>query len=104
MAQPSKRLIRTLLDPQTSMDEKFIAAAEPDVLVSGNIGCLQHLAGYRPRYRTEIRAGGALLYGYDFVSAAGLPGLERRDPVLSASVLESSTKPPAPPDACWPTA
>jgi hypothetical protein len=28
MAQPSKRLIRTLLDPQTSMDDKFIAAEE----------------------------------------------------------------------------
>ncbi|HYW46605.1 MAG TPA: M14 family zinc carboxypeptidase [Bryobacteraceae bacterium] len=28
MAQPSKRLIRTLLDPQVSMDDKFIAAEE----------------------------------------------------------------------------
>ena len=28
MAQPSKRLIRNLLDPQTSMDDKFIAAEE----------------------------------------------------------------------------
>jgi Zinc carboxypeptidase len=28
MAQPMKRLIRTLLDPQTSMDEKFVAAEE----------------------------------------------------------------------------
>jgi hypothetical protein len=28
MAQPSKRLIRTLLDPQTSMDDKFLAAEE----------------------------------------------------------------------------
>jgi len=28
MAQPCKRLIRTLLDPQTSMDDKFIAAEE----------------------------------------------------------------------------
>ena len=28
MAQPSKRLIRTLLDAQTSMDDKFIAAEE----------------------------------------------------------------------------
>jgi len=28
LAQPSKRLIRNLLDPQTSMDDKFIAAEE----------------------------------------------------------------------------
>jgi hypothetical protein len=28
MAQPAKRLIRTLLDPQTPMDEKFVAAEE----------------------------------------------------------------------------
>ncbi len=28
MAQPSKRLIRTLLDPQTPMDEKFVEAEE----------------------------------------------------------------------------
>ena len=28
MAQPSKRLIRTLLDPDTKMDDKFVAAEE----------------------------------------------------------------------------
>jgi hypothetical protein len=28
MAQPSKRLIRTLLDPETKMDDKFVAAEE----------------------------------------------------------------------------
>src|ERR1019366_7732973 len=28
MAQPSKRFIRTLLDPETKMDDKFVAAEE----------------------------------------------------------------------------
>ena len=90
---PSQELFRQAEDVLAAVTPQ--CAREP-LLSLGGTCCLQHLAGYRPRYRTEIRAGGALLYGYDFVSAAGLPGLERRDPVLSASVLESSTKPPAP--------
>ncbi len=88
-------------------------AAEP-LLSLGGTCCLQHVEAYRPRFRTEIRAGGGLLYGHDFVSAAALPSLKRRDPLLTATVLESSTKPPAPagtagldafghvPDVCLP--
>ena len=71
-------------------------AAEP-LLSLGGTCCLQHLDGYAPRFATEIRSGGGPLYGYDFVSGAPLDGVERRDPVLAAAVLECSRKPPAPP-------
>ncbi|MBN2204733.1 MAG: alanine racemase [Thermoleophilia bacterium] len=71
-------------------------AAEP-LLSLGGTCCLQHLDGYAPRFATEIRSGGGPLYGYDFVSGARLEDLERRDPVLTAAVLECSRKPPAPP-------
>jgi len=70
-------------------------AAEP-LLSLGGTCVLQHLDGYHPRCRTEIRSGGGPMYGYDFVSGAGLAGLERSDPVLTAVVLECSRKPPAP--------
>jgi ornithine racemase len=66
------------------------------LLSLGGTCCLQHIDGYRPRQRTEIRSGGGPLYGYDFVSAAPLAGLERFDPVLTATVLECFEKPPAP--------
>jgi predicted amino acid racemase len=69
------------------------------LLSLGGSCCLQCLAGFVPRFRTEIRSGGGPLYGYDFVSAAPLEGLERVDPILSATVLESFFKPPAPPGA-----
>jgi predicted amino acid racemase len=69
------------------------------LLSLGGSCCLQCLAGFVPRFRTEIRSGGGPLYGYDFVSAAPLEGLKRVDPILSATVLESFFKPPAPPGA-----
>ena len=69
------------------------------LLSLGGSCCLQCLAGFVPRFRTEIRSGGGPLYGYDFVSAAPLEGLERVDPILSATALESFFKPPAPPGA-----
>ncbi|MCX6362807.1 MAG: alanine racemase [Actinobacteria bacterium] len=72
-----------------------VCAVEP-VLSLGGTCVLQHLAGYRPRFRTEIRSGGGPLYGYDFVSGAGLEGMRRTDPVLTAVVLECYRKPPAP--------
>ena len=72
-----------------------VCAAEP-LLSLGGTCVMQHLDGYHPRFRTEIRSGGGPLYGYDFVSGAGLAGLERTDPVLTAIVLECSRKPPAP--------
>ena len=73
------------------------ARIDAPLLSLGGTCCLQYLAGYVPRFRTEIRSGGGPLYGYDFVSGAPLDGLERVDPVLSATVLESFFKPPAPP-------
>jgi predicted amino acid racemase len=69
------------------------------LLSLGGSCCLQCLDGFVPRFRTEIRSGGGPLYGYDFVSAAPLEGLERVDPILSATVLESFFKPAAPPGA-----
>jgi ornithine racemase len=70
-------------------------AAEP-VLSLGGTCVVQHLEGYRPRFSTEVRAGGGPVYGYDFVSAAPLAGIERVDPVLTAEVLECHRRPPAP--------
>ena len=58
------------------------------MLSLGGTCCVQHLDGYRPRFRTELRSGGGPLYGYDFVSGRGIDGLERTDPVLTAVVLE----------------
>jgi predicted amino acid racemase len=72
------------------------ADIDAPLLSVGGTVCLRCLDDLTPRYRTELRAGGGLLYGYDFVSGETLPGLERFDPVLTATVLESSRKPPAP--------
>jgi predicted amino acid racemase len=68
---------------------------EPQLSLGGTC-VMQHLDGYHPRYPTEIRSGGGPIYGYDFVSGAGIAGLERTDPVLTALVLECYRKPPAP--------
>ena len=65
------------------------------LLSLGGTCCLQHLDDYEPRFRTEMRCGGGLLYGYDFVTMAPLAGLERHDPILTAVVLECYRKPPA---------
>ncbi|MGB7721332.1 MAG: M14 metallopeptidase family protein, partial [Bryobacteraceae bacterium] len=65
MAQPSKRLIRNLLDPQTSMDDKFIAAEE---------------ARRKLKERTEI---------YD-VTAWSLPLLFNVEAVASNAVSQGS--------------
>ncbi len=69
---------------------------EPLLSVGGTC-CIQHLDGYVPRVRTEVRSGGGPLYGYDFVSGMPLAGMERTDPLLTAVVLECHEKPPAPP-------
>jgi len=91
---PSRDLFRTAEDVLAAVAVQ--CAAEP-LLSLGGTCCLQHLDGYAPRFATEIRSGGGPLYGYDFVSAAPLEGLERTDPVLTAAVLECGRKPPAPP-------
>ncbi len=70
-------------------------ATEP-LLSLGGTCAVQHLDGYAPRFATELRSGGGPIYGYDFVSGAGIAGLERTDPVLTAAVLECYRKPPAP--------
>ena len=75
-----------------------LCAAEPLLSIGGTC-CVQHLQGYRPRFSTELRSGGGLLYGHDFVSGTGIEGLTRTDPVLTAVVLECGRKPPAPPGA-----
>ena len=66
-------------------------AIDTPLLSLGGTCCLQCLDGFEPRFRTEIRSGGGPLYGYDFVSGAPLDGLERFDPVLTATVLECSS-------------
>ena len=70
-------------------------AVEP-LLSLGGTCVVQHLDGCRPCFHTEIRSGGGPIYGHDFVSGAGIAGLERTDPVLTAIVLECYRKPPAP--------
>jgi predicted amino acid racemase len=76
------------------------ACATEPLLSFGGTCCVHDLAGYRPRFSTELRSGGGPLYGHDFVSGRGIDGLERADPVLTAVVLECALKPPAPPGAC----
>jgi predicted amino acid racemase len=91
---PSQTLFREAEDVLARFADD--CAAQP-LLSLGGTCVLQHLGGYVPRFATEIRSGGGPLYGYDFVSGRSLAGLERSDPVLTAVVLESSRKPPAPP-------
>jgi len=91
---PSQALFRAAEAVLASIADDCVA--EP-LLSLGGTCVLQHLKGYAPRFATEIRSGGGPLYGYDFVSGKSLAGLERVDPVLTAVVLESSRKPPAPP-------
>ena len=90
---PSQELFRQAEDVLAGIAER--CAAEP-LLSLGGTCVVQHLDGYAPRFRTEIRSGGGAIYGYDFVSGAGLAGMERTDPVLTAVVLECYRKPPAP--------
>ncbi|MGO8685043.1 MAG: alanine racemase [Thermoleophilia bacterium] len=94
---PSQSLFR-------QAEEVLLAVADSCVdealLSLGGTCCLQHFDGYAPRLRTELRSGGGPLYGYDFVSMAPIAGLQRTDPILTAIVLECSTKPPAPGGAC----
>ena len=77
--------------------ESVAGLCDEPLLSLGGTCCLQHLDGFEPRFRTEVRSGGGPLYGYDFVTMAPLEGLRRHDPVLTAVVLECSRKPPAPP-------
>ena len=90
---PSQELFRQAEDVLAACAPT--CAAEP-VLSLGGTCAVQHLDGYRPRFATEIRSGGGPMYGYDFVSGCGIAGLDRVDPVLTASVLECFRKPPAP--------
>ena len=90
---PSQALFRQAEDVLAGIVEH--CASEP-LLSLGGTCVVQHLDGHAPRFATEIRSGGGPVYGYDFVSGAGLDGLERTDPVLTAVVLECYRKPPAP--------
>jgi predicted amino acid racemase len=94
---PSVELFRVAEDVLATVAESV--ALDTPLLSLGGSCCLRHLSGFEPRFRTEIRSGGGPLYGYDFVSDAAIEGLERFDPVLSATVLESFFKPPAAPGA-----
>jgi predicted amino acid racemase len=91
---PSVALLREAEDVLATV--AATADLDTPLLSIGGTVCLSCLDGFVPRYRTELRAGGGLLYGYDFVMGETLAGLERFDPVLTATVLESSRKPPAP--------
>jgi ornithine racemase len=90
---PSQELFRAAED--VLLEFAHLCTSEP-VLSLGGTCCLQHLDGYVPVVRTEVRSGGGPLFGYDFVSGLPLAGLKRCDPVLTAVVLESFDKPPAP--------
>jgi predicted amino acid racemase len=91
---PSVALLREAEDVLAAVADA--ADVDAPLLSIGGTVCLGCIDAFTPRFRTELRAGGGLLYGYDFVSGEGLAGLERFDPVLTATVLESSRKPPAP--------
>jgi predicted amino acid racemase len=91
---PSAELFRQAEDVLLSLAHE--CSAEPLLSLGGSC-CLQVIDEHRPHVRTEIRAGGGLVYGYDFVTGAAIAGLERRDPVLAAVVLECAKKPPPPP-------
>jgi len=91
---PSPELFRQAEDVLAAIADA--CAGEP-LLSLGGTCVVQALDGYRPRFTTELRAGGGPVFGYDFVSGSGIAGLERTDPVLSAVVLESYRKPPATP-------
>ena len=91
---PSVALLRAAEDVLATVADA--ADLDAPLLSVGGTVCLSCLDDFTPRFRTELRAGGGLLYGYDFVSGETLAGLERFDPVLTATVLESSRKPPAP--------
>ena len=75
MAQPSKRFIRTLLDPETKMDDKFVAAEE---------------ARRKLKQRTEI---------YD-VTAWSLPLLFNVEAIASNAVSKGSFEPAKPVADC----
>ena len=90
---PSQELFRQAEEVLAGI-AKWCAAAP--VLSLGGTCVVPHLVGYAPRFATEIRSGGGPIHGYDFVSGAGIAGLERTDPVLTAVVLECFRKPPAP--------
>ncbi len=91
---PSVALLRQAEDVLSTVAQA--ADLDAPLLSVGGTVCLPCLDTFTPRFRTELRAGGGLLYGYDFVTGETLAGLERFDPVLTATVLESSRKPPAP--------
>ena len=90
---PSQELFRQAEDV---LERVADVCGDKPLLSLGGTCVVQHLDGYTPCFATEIRSGGGPVYGYDFVSGAGIEGLERTDPVLTAAVLECYEKPPAP--------
>ena len=82
--------------PRTSsLSVAGLCAAEP-LLSLGGTCCLQHLDGFAPRVRTEVRSGGGPLYGYDFVTMAPLAGLRAHRPAADRRrprVLRASRRP-----------
>jgi ornithine racemase len=90
---PTRALFRQAEDVLEQIAD--VCSGEP-LLSLGGTCVVQHLEGHTPRFATEIRSGGGPVYGYDFVSGTGIAGLERTDPVLTATVLECYEKSPAP--------
>jgi predicted amino acid racemase len=74
-------------------------AGEP-LLSLGGTCVLPYVEGYRPRFRTEVRAGAGPVFGSDLVSSVPLAGLDPTPPVIEVAVLESGRKPPPPDGPC----
>lgn len=90
---PSQALFRQAEDVLAAVADH---CADEPLLSLGGTCVLPYLHGYSPRFATEVRAGGGLIYGHDFVGQDDLAGLRRSDPLLHAVVLECHRKPPAP--------
>lgn len=94
---PSIELFRQAEEVLAAVADRCVG--EP-VLSLGGTCVLPCMEGYQPRFRTEVRAGAAPVFGSDLVSSVRLKGLEPSYPVLEAAVLESYRKPPPPDGPC----
>ena len=91
---PSRELFAKAEGVLASIAHLCRAEQNEPLLSLGGSCCIPYLEDFRPQFRTELRAGGALLFGYDFVGAAPLRELQLAAPTLTAVVLESYVKPP----------
>jgi len=94
---PSVELFRQAEDVLATVADR--CAGEP-LLSLGGTCVLPYMESYRPRFRTEVRAGAGPVFGSDLVSSVRLTGLDATPPVIEAAVLESGRKPPPPDGPC----